>query len=401
MRPERQRFSYNNLLRSFKNKYTGKDTKDLKSACHKVSKSIFKNEFEFSDIRRGVANKRPVFHLSGLRDEIVAQKVSDNLNKTYNIKPMSRDDIIRQTRLLLEEKTPKTVLRADIKSFFNNCNKEAILRKLKRDKLCSSQTIFLLEEMLRKSEAAGASGLPPGLSISSALSEIYLIDLDMQMRAASGVYFYARFVDDILILCHDNVDLIKDFLQARLGEADLALNLTPRKNKTIHAIETNGTEKDEFDYLGYKFEVPLNYKKSKDLSIRISKSKIKSIKTRIVRSLIDYNKNKDEKLFLDRLKFLSGSCPVYTRTRKSGGLRNGLCYSYQYISNFKDIESLDLFKSKCLTCKKGSFYNLHTRHLPRTAMEKACSISFVKSFHNKRYYGFSLQRLSKIKEALR
>lgn len=43
------------------------------------------------------------------------------------------------------------------------------------------------------------NGLPRGLSISSVMSELYMKYFDLRIRRLEGVYYYARFVDDIVV----------------------------------------------------------------------------------------------------------------------------------------------------------------------------------------------------------
>jgi Reverse transcriptase (RNA-dependent DNA polymerase) len=105
------------------------------------------------------------------------------------------------------------VLRTDIQSFFESVSRDRV----------AEQAASLIDEpitqslLLRWSEHVIArpvwhsgrgcdfpvAGLPPGLSLSSSLAELYLVNLDVQ---AQKRFHWFRYVDDILVLCRSEAE---------------------------------------------------------------------------------------------------------------------------------------------------------------------------------------------------
>ncbi|MBF4218270.1 hypothetical protein C5616_24210, partial [Vibrio anguillarum] len=69
-------------------------------------------------------------------------------------------------------------------------------------------------------------------------------------------------------------------------------------------INDRGLE-NEFDYLGVKFR--LSNKSSK---YSLSTNKVKEIKTRVIKSIVDYRKNKDDELLINRIMFLTSNYKI-------------------------------------------------------------------------------------------
>lgn len=107
------------------------------------------------------------------------------------------------------------VIRLDIKSFYESINKEAVLEKLYSEYRLSPQTVFLLKQLFNTQDIKESSGVPRGLSVSSCLSELTMKYFDIEIKQLEGVYYYARFVDDIIIFVLQRI--------ARIGYGMLSL----------------------------------------------------------------------------------------------------------------------------------------------------------------------------------
>lgn len=95
------------------------------------------------------------------------------------------------------------VVRLDVRHFYESINREAILMKLVEDARLSYTTLDLLQTLFKNPIIASSTGLPRGLGISAELSELYMKYFDLSIRRVGGVYYYARFVDDIIVFCSD------------------------------------------------------------------------------------------------------------------------------------------------------------------------------------------------------
>lgn len=98
-------------------------------------------------------------------------------------------------------------------------------------------------------------GVPQGTPISASLSNLYLADFDLAMKALADQHgaLYQRYSDDILIICEPQY---ADQLAAALADAltDEALNL--HADKTVR-LQFVGDERDNFQYLGYQLGLGL------------------------------------------------------------------------------------------------------------------------------------------------
>lgn len=93
-------------------------------------------------------------------------------------------------------------------------------------------------------------GVPQGTPISAALSNLYLVDFDLMMKALADQHgaLYQRYSDDILIICAPEQ---ADQLAAAVADALTNEALTLQNNKTVRQRFT-GDERDDFQYLGYQ-----------------------------------------------------------------------------------------------------------------------------------------------------
>ena len=69
----------------------------------------------------------------------------------------------------------------------------------------SNETKQLLEKIFNKVQQP--NGLPRGLNISATLAELYMKDFDHNIVTTDGVFYYSRFVDDIIIFSYKEITL--------------------------------------------------------------------------------------------------------------------------------------------------------------------------------------------------
>lgn len=93
-------------------------------------------------------------------------------------------------------------------------------------------------------------GVPQGTPISASLSNLYLVDFDMAMKALADQLgaLYQRYSDDILIICQPEH---ADQLAAAVADALTNVALELHEDKTVR-LRFTGDERDNFQYLGYQ-----------------------------------------------------------------------------------------------------------------------------------------------------
>lgn len=93
-------------------------------------------------------------------------------------------------------------------------------------------------------------GVPQGTPISASLSNLFLVDFDLAMKALADQNgaLYQRYSDDILIVCEpENADS----LAAAVADALTNEALDLHNDKTVR-LPFTGDERDNFQYLGYQ-----------------------------------------------------------------------------------------------------------------------------------------------------
>ena len=355
---------------------------------------------------------KTVFRLARHQDELVERKLCLNLKRCTALSADGRFQIVKNLKLLLEEGVPYRIYRLDIRSFFESFNKSHVFDTVSSIKSLSPHSRKLIEVLLNAHAAIGGHGVPRGLSISAVLSEILMWDFDRKMRRSSDVFYYSRYVDDIVIVssARENEECFLRELRSCLPPG---LELNPDKGKIITATTRVGKENSiisptllQFDYLGYNFLVKNPTKqeagRAKDgelyrkVQVDIAKKKIKRIKTRIIRTFLSYSKSNDWGLLRDRIAFLTQNFSVYNP--KAGGKKiAGIYYSYPLITDdAAGLKELDGFLRNVVLSKKGRVFSITSIIISSWQKRKLLSYSFARGHRNQSFIHFSAQRISQI-----
>lgn len=156
--------------------------------------------------------------------------------------------------------------RTDIKNFYGSIDRDTLFRfigvRVRSQKIKTmikrAITRPIVPKIYKKSELSRytVSGVPQGLSISNILAEIYMYELDHMMKNDLRVFYYSRYVDDILILAEKNYlpDIVENLRSELESPEKLALNINKSKTFTNSEQLTAFNMSDSFEYLGYQFD---------------------------------------------------------------------------------------------------------------------------------------------------
>lgn len=394
-----QRFTAENIFKAYAPYYTGSDYRSLKSVAHRISHDIARQKYEFPLPASATINKKPVYFFNSLSADIVLRKIDHNIKNCYNIKPTGRNPLIGQLITLSSEPYPKYIGRLDLRDFFESLNFGEIVQWLQSDRRLTRETLLLLSQLRYSCVTKGARGLPRGLPLSSTLSELWLREFDRRLRNAPGIYFYGRYVDDMILVSHKPTSEARSMVQEQVASINLHLNEDKQQHVELCGSSSRTTEK--IDYLGYELDVPCNPSHANELNVRIAPKKVNKVKTRIVRALLSFGKNRDFALLRDRVKFLAGHYPIYRANMPRGNLKGGMAYSYPFINDVSQLMELDDFKSRAIYSRSSSFALKAAGSLSLANKREIAKISFERSFCNRRYYGFSGNRLTQIMQAFK
>ncbi len=319
---------------------------------------------------------------TSLCQNVVMRKLAQNIRKIYAIRQSDRNLIVRQIISLLKESGNCFVVRMDVKSFYETVNVGNILKKFHEAGRLSAQSVSLLDQIFNCPGISMSNGLPRGLSISALMSEFYMRHFDLNIKRMPGVYYYARFVDDIIVFCQseNSRNAIWDEARKALGELGLSLNL-------LKSFRWDSSCEKPIVYLGYSFT-----KKGDDVEVRIAPKKVNKIKTRIVRTLFQYRKKKNEDLLISRIKYLTGNCRIKNTELKS--MYAGIYYNYRLITCTDQLLELDNFMDNLLYGNKLVF-------LPNATKVKLHKYKFSMGFKKKIRHRFSGKEIKKIKSCWR
>jgi len=272
------------------------------------------------------------------------------------------------------------LLKLDIKSFYESIDPGILLGKIKNDLIISKKTVTILQSLFDHKKIKRMNGLPRGISVSATLSELYMREIDKTIRSFSGVYFYSRFVDDIVIVCFDNKDEALEELKLLLKQNKLFLN--DSKQKELKLEGPKNANLGAFSYLGYQFKLERKEIKNKmlnEISVYIADVKMIKIQNRIVKVFLDYFKNLDFTLLKNRLKFLTGNCAI--DKNQNGNLMVGNFYNYPELTDMSNLIKLDKFLYSLLKKKNGSVGRKIPKVLSNTRINKILSYSFVHGYN--------------------
>ncbi|TBT43794.1 RNA-directed DNA polymerase [Vibrio parahaemolyticus] len=343
----------------------------------KISEEITKNGFTSSNISTTKIGGKTVYYTENSSEHYCLKKISYDLKRLYKITTSNRDDISEQVLKILETSSSYGIIRIDIKSFYESINYEKLTHKLNEEKLLSSKSNSILSSL----KCLTSNGLPRGLSISPVLSEIFMRNIDIQIRSIPGVYYYSRYVDDIFILSTKNYEEVKSSLDNILKENSLETN-NKTFTKNIPSVRDKEKVRVSFDYLGYKYTIFSKELDNKRLvEVTLSDDKIRKIKTRIVHALLSRSFHRptsiyQKRLLIRRIDVLSGNYPISRNASRNGTLKGGIYYSNRLVNNPKVFEEFNRFLKKSVYTRKNNFFGKSMKRIPLSEKKRNCRNMF-------------------------
>lgn len=348
---------------------------------------------------RTVKDKK-TYQIEGIYPYYLLKRFNITFKTINSLKQANRNEIVSSIVALIKDKRPYSIIRLDIKNFYESVDRDTIFKNLQQDIAYSRSTIEILEKWFDCFDRSNVSGLPRGLNVSASLSEYYLRDFDKNVQGIEGVFYYARFVDDIIVFTTGIPEKVIIEVETYLPN-ELKFHESNKKKAVLTIPKENkaNNEKLKFDYLGYEFFININ-KKELSTKVDFSKEKIKGIKTKIVKSFLDFKKNDDFSLLKSRICFLTHNYYIYNKYRDTK-IRSGIYYNYPFITNPENcmLNDLDRFLEELLfsssSCRRilGSMHSLSNQQ--RNILVK---MRFSNGYIDKRFYKFNYRRMMQIKK---
>lgn len=357
-----------------------------------------------------VVRRKPIYRLKNISEELLLRKVAQNIRGLANLRQQDRNLIVKNLTRFLQEGVPYRIYRLDIHKFYERLAPKEILPRLPAFPLISRTTERLTSTFLERMSTINPHGVPRGLSISSILAEASLTVFDHQIKTREHVYFYARFVDDIIIITSGEESEQKTLSEiSTLLPRRLELKRDPAKRyiESVPKAAKSGTETvlAKFEYLGYRFIVKTpptggdkaHQRENRPIEIQMSPNKKSRFKTRIIKSVLSFGENNDFALLKDRFRFLTGNydIPHNTRNRK---IRSGIYYNYKHLtcSGQEELKSLDRFLRTVLLTDSWPKVQSATSSLTAKQKRVLLQCNFYTGFKKRTHYRFSAQRIRTI-----
>lgn len=300
-------------------------------------------------ISKGAEKPPRCISIPTVRDKIVLSAINEIIIGVYGVKqaitPMPQM-IIQDIMDAVQSKKYDTFIKIDIKSFYASINHKKLLKKIKA-KIRKKELYTLIENAIKTDTHTTDSkgeckerekGVPEGLSISNALANLYLNELDKKFSSGGSVYQYWRYVDDILLLTNkEYATKLKSDIERELKK--LKLTNEPKKTKT-------GSIDDGFEYLGYTI---------KGNSVSVRKSSIVKLERTLEDIFRHYKLSKDHNEEYLRWKINLKISGFIVEDNKYGWV-----FFYSQINNLQCLYHLDWFLQK-MSARYSVDYNQFKR----------------------------------------
>ena len=147
-----------------------------------------------------------IFNNTLSAENIICHYIKRQVDKVFKIKYASRSKIINglfNTLPVIKDMNDFVIIRADFKSFFDSVLTKHVYDKYIRCSMLPRGDKDILEQYISQFKYCYA-----GLCMSNGMTEIVCRDFDKHMRAKLekyGVFFYERYVDDMLIMLNSYI----------------------------------------------------------------------------------------------------------------------------------------------------------------------------------------------------
>lgn len=360
-----------------------------------IGDSIAKGEWQFKikTVDGLYLNGQPKGTMEYLCQDLVFRKLHRNIKRVYGVEQGNRDRIIKQiVTLLNEDVVGKFVIRLDVRHFYEAIERVRLLERFQDDGRLSYQSVCLLQNLFAQPVIAAVKGLPRGLSVSAVMSELYMKYFDLEIRRMQGVYYYARFVDDIIVFCADQKSqaMIWDMIPDSLSRINLQLN----PDKSYKWDDQHGGK--ELTYLGYTF-VP---QRGKRVKVVMAEKKVNTIKTRITKAFVRYAVDGNFDMLKTRIKFLTGNFMLHNHSTLLP-VKVGIHYNYNMVTDTEVLYNLDKYYQQILHCRTGRLGSQLDIKLSTVQRKELAKYSFVFGFERRVSHSFSSTTLASIKSCWR
>ena len=368
-----------------------KKEEQLNAELQKISEKVIATDFKIELTKNDIPNEKPLYLVKDSPEHyFTIKQVQANVARSFVVKQSNRFEIISQVKVLLNDDFPKYVLRTDVDNFYENILHERLLEKINENHILSPFSRKLLRQILCKyKELSGSDkGIPRGVGVSANLAELYMRDIDRAIMSLGGISYYARYVDDIIIIFTPTLnDRDREYLKDVKGIVEDKFKIKLNDSKTFTFDLRNGKQQCELEYLGYKM-----FFGDGKIKTKLTEKKVIKYKSRVDSTFSSYanlskiNEKEARKTLVKRLRFLTGN----TRLKNNkNNILVGIYHSNSQLTEKDDLTSLDDYLRNKI--------NNEIKITP--LQDRLRKYSFRDGFDSKRFSAFKTHELQKIMKA--
>ena len=149
---------------------------------------------------RSPRGKFDVYQPVDMLDRLLVSAATATFSKVTRVKQANRHVVNATVANMLSEGIPFIVHRFDLRKFYESIPREEIEQRLIDDLGLPRSAVRVMRSLFQGCSEQGVVGLPRGVSSSGVLSEDYLLPIDKALANLDNIYFYSRYVDDIIVV---------------------------------------------------------------------------------------------------------------------------------------------------------------------------------------------------------
>lgn len=354
------------------------------------------------------AKGKAAYTVDDMASMLISKFIALEIKNQYQLRPANRDEVVEELRVLMDNPMQKILIRADIHHFYESILQQSLLERIEADGYLTVTTVRYLRKFFYEynqlTNNKEHKGIPRGLSFSPELAEIFLHEFDKKVKSVNGLYFYKRYVDDIVLLVNPSKINVDDCWDAIRGIAEgLNLTLHNDNDKVVKVqLPTDSKEPFSFNYLGYQFrydngrtELLLTEDKVKKYCETIDCIFNAYAKVANYRTTDEHGKKHADGLlqFVHRIDALTGNGNLDSRRNF---VKTGLFYSNRLLTDFSQLEALDTYLADVLNDPEKfsppqNLFNYgegngHDENVCRIKEKILTKYSFKTGFHERRMY---------------
>jgi hypothetical protein len=342
--------------------------------------------------------KFDVYQPVDLLDRLLISAATKTFSKVTRVKQANRHLVNKTVMNMLSEGIPFVVHRFDLRQFYESIPRDEIEKRLIDDLDLPRSAVRVMRSLFQGCTEQGVVGLPRGVSSSGVLSEDYLLPIDRALANHDHIYFYSRYVDDIIVVSSvETKDLdLKSWLQDELQPRRLQLN--DEKTQDFRIEGGSNMPSSHIDFLGYRYTITPRKNETNLVSIDIAPAKVSKLASRLCLSARAFLVDHDYELFEDRIQALSGNYRI-PGEHKGHRPKVGIFYSYPAVSASypgSGLSKLDTFLRALLLGRKTALSKGLAEALTSEQRRRLARYSFTAGHSTRQLATFNPQRVGKI-----